>query len=254
MVTRQHRIPKSTKIFLWASVLFGLGYLSVISRLVHLSAQMVWMLTTLLAIIAVYALPLSLFVSRFAKKPLGAWWKIPLVTILLLVLGCGLGLASSYVPELMPTSDWTQLERSPEPLADLVTTLPINMLSGGIYGRTAAGRLYLHSCAGGRCGWSAVDQLPPPPDKNDYWSGTCHTGSQKPDRFVLEPPAPGKVIDSYATRYCGPDYDMDTYFVLLDDGSLWSWGTFWSVYTVLVQLTWALIGGLLAIIWGALYK
>jgi hypothetical protein len=253
-ITKQTHMPRSTKLFLSATLLFGLGYLVSMSGLVHFSAQAVGMITALLAISAVYGLPLSLFISRSVKKPLGVWWKVLAITVLLLLVGCSLGLASSYVLELIPTSNWKQLERSPEPLAELVTTLPINVLSGGIYGRTAAGTLYLYSCSG-TCGWTKADQLPSPPDKTDYWSGTCPSGLQEPDRFVLKPLAPGRVIDSYATRYCGPDYLVDTYFILLDDGSLWSWGNFGSGMDSFLRLAaWSFFGGLLAVIWGALKK
>jgi len=247
-------MPKTTKLFLSVTILLGLAYLIAISGLVHVSAQTTWMITVLLGISGLYALPLSFVIARLVKKPLGVWWKVLVVGLVLVLLGSGLGWASSYVPEWLPTGGWTRHEQPPEPLAELVTSLPINVLSGGVYARTAAGSLYLHSCAWGTCGWTKADALPAPSDKGDYWSGTCYGVSQEPNRFVLKPPPPGKVIDTYATRYCGPDYRMDTYFVLLEDSSLWSWGTFWSVYTFMLQIVWAFVGGLLAMIWGAAKK
>jgi len=47
---------------------------------------------------------------------------------------------------------------------------------------------------------------------------------------------------------------MDTFFILLNDGSVWSWQTFWSVYVIMQNLTYAAVGGVLAIVWGVIKR
>ena len=248
------QVPKSTKIILWVIVVSGIAYFVLLNEWVIRTTDATWILAGLFAVCLSYGLPLSLFMSRFIHKPFGAWWKAILAMVLLLVIGAGLGCATSYVHEYLPAYYWTQLEQSPETLTELVTTLPVGLLSGGVYGRTASGSLYLHSCYWGTCGWSKEDQLPIAIDQEGYWSGKCSPTLQEPNRFALKPPAPGRVRSSFVTRYCGPDYHMDTFFILLNDGSVWSWQTFWSVYSTLQNLTYAVAGGILAIVWGAVKR
>lgn len=254
MDTQRKQIPKSTRLILWVMVVSGIVYFILLKEWVIPTTIATWVAAGLFAVCLSYGLPLSLFISRFIRKPFGAWWKAILAMVLLLVIGTGLGFASAYVHEYLPAFNWTQIEQSPEPLAELVTTLPVGLFSGGVYGRTASGSLYLHSCYWGTCGWSKVDQLPVDTDREGYWSGKCSPALQEPNRFTLKPPAPGKVISSFATRYCGPDYHMDTFFILLNDGSVWSWQTFWSVYVFMQNLTYAAVGGVLAMVWGVIKR
>ena len=36
----------------------------------------------------------------------------------------------------------------------------------------------------------------------------------------MKPRAPGNVVNRYETRYCGVEFDLDTFFLLLDDGTV----------------------------------
>jgi hypothetical protein len=59
----------------------------------------------------------------------------------------------------------------------------------------------------------------------------------------LRPFAPGTVISSLRIRECDPKVYLDTYFVLVEDGSIWKWQRRWSDNDVHLMLAiWAISG------------
>lgn len=155
------------------------------------------------------------------RKP--SWlWKV-LVTLAGGILGLVIGPLLFLAYMRLPQGSWQELPSPPERIAHLVTSTPIGLWGGEVYATTADGALYAWVCEWGKCTWASRDTLPPPPDPEDYWSGPCPDGSDKPDEKSHQPRLPGRVAERYATRYCGPDYSLDVFYLLLDDSSLWSW-------------------------------
>jgi len=163
-----------------------------------------------------------------SRKALGCLLSI-LAVLAAGILGMVAGPLLMRAAEKLPQGEWNELPPPPEPLARFVANTPINYFGGEIYAETAAGTLYALVCDE-TCDWVKQDALPPPPDAESYWSGTCMAGYETPDPEMLKPRAPGTIVDRYETRYCGPDYFLDTFFLLLDDGTVWTWGKTDSAY------------------------
>lgn len=126
----------------------------------------------------------------------------------------------------LPDSGWNALPQPPETLSKIVTTTPIGVFGGEIYVSANKGAVYGFMCDDSGCAWKKVDMLPPSTDPRSYWSGTCRTGNESP-LLWLEPPAPSPVLDHLVTTYCGPDYTIETHFLLTVDSKVWilqKWG------------------------------
>lgn len=192
------------------------------------------------AISLIYGLLLAsllMIVVRFISFSLA---RFVLVFVAAGILGLILTAVLFFLDTLLPRGNWEPLETPPEPLVRFVANTPIHFFGGEIYASTAEGTLYAYGCDGNACTWDRREELPPPPDPSSYWSGTC-AGGNTPSGFILKPLPPGRVIASHATRYCGPDYETDTFFILLQDGSVWSWSKFSSALGYMVAF---LAGGL----------
>lgn len=148
-----------------------------------------------------------------------------ILTVLSFIAAVFFMYARGYLPDT--STSWNALPHPPVLLAKLLKTSPINALGGDVYGETAAGKIYGYYCGYSiNCGWEAVDTLPPPPDPKSYWSGSCGSEGGMGSLW-LEPSALGQVVDRLVTHYCGPDYSIETHFLLTSDGTVWSlqkWG------------------------------
>lgn len=148
----------------------------------------------------------------------------------------------------LPQGRWRELPPPPEPLARFVANTPITYGGGEIYAETADGTLYALDCdQTSKNNWAKKDALPPPPDTDGYWSGTCPAGRETPDAGMLKPRAPGNVVNRYETRYCGVDFDLDTFFLLLDDGTVWTWSKFMGGHAIMLALV---VSGFLGLVAG----
>jgi hypothetical protein len=167
-----------------------------------------------------------------ASKLLDRGYKRALFVLLAALLGIALGVLAFRLYARLPrgpSGSWQQLPQPPAELTGLVTATPMSaLMTGEIYATTADGTLYAYVCQGDGCAWAGRDALPPPPDEDSYWSGHCAGGNDLPEGLADTPTLPGRVVDSYGRRYCGPDYSNDLYVILLDDGTVWQWNRFWS--------------------------
>jgi hypothetical protein len=121
----------------------------------------------------------------------------------------------------LPNSNWHELPRPPLPLARLVTTSTISVLGGDVYGATRDGKLYAFTCwFSHQCEWQAVDEVAPKEYPEATW-GKCFGSQGRPILWLLPPP-PAAVLDRYSTLYCGPDYAVETHFLLTTDSRVYS--------------------------------
>lgn len=171
--------------------------------------------------------------------------------MIILAVSWGITILAITLYNLLPEGDWRELEKPPERLTQFVTNTPLHFFGGEIYASTADGTLYATTCDGDVCGWEKKEVLPPPADKSSYWSGFCVDDS-KPKGIILKPSTPGNVIDSYETRYCGPDYVNNIFFILLDDGSVWVWNKFDSAYAMYLYEKRYTVGTILGLVLGGL--
>ena len=173
------------------------------------------------------ARPTSRLLDRGYKKALFVL-SAGLFVLLASLLGMAIGVFAFRAYDRLPHGSWQQLPQPPATLTGFVASTPMGVFGGEIYASTADGTLYAYGLEGTSGEWSKRDALPPPPSEESYWSGACPEGLYKPEGSIRKPRTPGSVVDGHETRYCGPDYTNDVFFVLLDDGSVWVWNRFWA--------------------------
>jgi hypothetical protein len=169
--------------------------------------------------------------TRSAARLLDRGYKRVLFVLLAGLMGGMCGILAFRIDERLPRApqgSWKQLPQPPARLTGFVGNTPMSALGGTIYAATADGTLYAFALGGESEEWSQVSAVPTPPPADSYWAGTCPEGDGLLEGSIRTPQAPGRVVDSYAVRYCGPDYQNDVFFILLEDGSVWEWNQFWS--------------------------
>ena len=201
-----------------------------------------------------FALPLALLTWLCLHILRNAQGVRKLLTVMVVVISfiavVILVYARDHLPDTMTV--WSALQHPPVLLTKLVKTSPISALGGNVYGETAQGKIYGFFCGYSiDCVWEAVDALPPPPDPKSYWSGSCGSEGGMGSLW-LEPPISGQVVDRLVTHYCGPDYTIETHFILAADGTVWSlqkWGGTIELFTICIgmplSIIMALVGTLL---------
>ena len=146
-------------------------------------------------------------------------YKRTLFVLLAGLVGMAIALLIPEVSSGPPSGSWQELPQPPVKLTRLVADIPMTYGEGELYANTADGTLYAlpwHDPAGA---WSKRDGLAKPQAKPG--NGLCPEGYTVLAEPAGGPKAPGTVVDSYATGYCGPDGGVDIYFALLEDGSVW---------------------------------
>jgi hypothetical protein len=54
----------------------------------------------------------------------------------------------------------------------------------------------------------------------------------------------GTVVDTFEVQICGVDYTNQINFVLLDDGTIWVWNSFSSMFDLWLYPIWAIVGSI----------
>ena len=209
-----------------------------------------------LAVALVFGLPLSFIVPRAAPSLIGAQGSRA-VFAGIVVLGALLGALSLTLAIKIPTIPWKAAAPPPEPMVELVTTLPMDFTSEGIFARGASGRLYSYACRPD-CAWTAREALPTPPDPDEFWPGKCLAAGPAPREFNFLPPPPAPVIMVLPTTFCGIESSFTTYYLLTQDGALWEWGYANWGYGMITFFLCAypfffLVGGAVALAWTSRY-
>jgi hypothetical protein len=158
--------------------------------------------------------------TRPTLRLLDRGYKKVLLVLVAGLLGSGLGFLALVVNSRLPSGSWQQQPQPPVTLTHFVGDAPMSYIHG-VCASTADGTFYALSCHGEGCAWSRQDALFPPTQES--WEGRCYEGLDKPDESIVKPKAPGRVVDTHATRYCWIDGFNDDYYILLDDGSVWFW-------------------------------
>jgi hypothetical protein len=140
----------------------------------------------------------------------------------MVLLTIGLPALTWFTIGQVPYGAWDPLETPPSRIVELVSSSPITFFGGDVFGRGEDGRLYAHRCARGECGWEAMTEPLPAVDTTSYWSGACNGKIESAPPRLL-PLAPAPIVSGYSTRYCGPDYAVDYYFIATVDGRVWVW-------------------------------
>lgn len=159
--------------------------------------------------------------TNLATKLFDRGYKRILFVLLVGLLGSGLAYVFLQARARQPVGSWEQQPQPPVPLTQFVKDVDTPSAEGEVYATAADGTLYALACSAGGCAWDQRDVLPSPDQDLYDW---CPEISDEADESIRIPAAPGRVVDSHATRYCGVDYWVDSRFVLLDDGSVWEWG------------------------------
>ncbi len=182
---------------------------------------------------------------RFATPRTNTGW-LRLAEGLLLIIG--LPVLTWYTISQVPEGTWKPLKDPPSRIVELVSSSPITLFDGDVYARGEDGQLYAHSCGDGVCNWEQIKEPLPVVDTTSYGSGACG-GKIQPAKTRLLPIAPAPVVSSYNTRYCGPDYAADYYFIATADGRVWVWsvgGGFEEDVAAVVSFVLSTVGAFLA--------
>ncbi len=184
---------------------------------------------------------------HYSRSPIRDGWPRLAETLLLII---GLPVLTLITAGQIPVGAWKSLEDPPSRIVELVSSSPITLFGGDVYGRGADGRLYAHRCAQDKCVWEQMTEPLPVVDTTSYWSGACG-GKIQPARSRLLPLAPASVVSSYSTRYCGPDYAVDYYFIATADGRVWVWsmgGGISEAIASVISTVGAFVAGILSLV------
>jgi len=162
-------------------------------------------------------------------------WRV--ITILLLGIPAASVLAFAVTWRL-PRDSWSRIEPSPEKLVRFVDVTAFGFLSGEVVAEGESGATYAYSCQQ-RCNWSAVTAKEGIP-ASDKPLDSC--GSGQVDR-QLTPLALFRVRDRTASRFCGRDYSISTYFLLDQDGQVWAWIIYSGLYDGMFMFFCHIFGG-----------
>jgi hypothetical protein len=153
--------------------------------------------------------------------------------ILIGILGISgfiLGMVSFWGMSLIPKGSWQQLEPPPENVIEIMDEGVFNFWGGIISVRTISNRILLYQCVGELpCGWLEPDPNEPDIDTPNEICTLDRQGKRFP-----APLAPGKVVSSRIFDVCGADYTIQYNFILLENGTIWEWDRYWSVYEILL--------------------
>jgi hypothetical protein len=158
--------------------------------------------------------------KRLAGRLLDRPYKRVLFVLIAGLVGCGLGFLLTAEGGLK-AGPWQRLPQPPVKLTQFASDTPMSYIDG-VVANTADGTLYALLHQGGEWAWSRQEALPIPPGES--WDARCPEGLEQPDGSVPLPRAPGPVVDTYAVRYCWGVGNANDFYVLLEDGSVWSTG------------------------------
>jgi hypothetical protein len=120
-----------------------------------------------------------------------------------------------------PRGAWEEIPPPPERVIEIIDSSRFVMSGREVWVRSETNRLYSLECGGGMsCEWEAQASLP---EANSAQNDFCNepTTPRYMPPFRWEQP-----IDRRSDFYCGADYNLETHYWLMEDGSLWTWPHF----------------------------
>ena len=161
------------------------------------------------------------------------------------ISGFILGLLSFWGMSLLPQGNWHQLKTAPEEVVEIMDNAILNFWGGSINVRTISGKIFTYDCWGEQdCGWTLFN---PTQSGEDIPNEICLPGQER-KRFPA-PPFPGKVVSSQIFDVCGADFTVQYNFILLEDGSIWTWDRYWSVYETILYYPLMGLSGMIVSFW-----
>ena len=173
-----------------------------------------------------------------------------LCAFLLMLAGFILGPVLFFAVDQLPHGQWWQLASPPEKAVRFVGQSAFNFWGGSIYVETESGNYYSHTCdSENPCFW-AEEEAPPGESEENFWS--CQPGNF---RSVATPIVWfGTVVDTFEVQMCGADYTDQINFVLLDDGAIWVWNNFSSMFDLWLYPIWSIVGSIAGLAGYIAYK
>ena len=248
---RRFSLPRPAALFLVLALASGLVWWFSV-RPASASEPIAGLAALVLAISAIYGLPMSLLVPLMAPARTEAGCRADLQRALTVFVGGVLALCALFLSEELPTTPW-EAAAAPEPMAELLTTLPPDYSAEGLFARGRSGQLYNYDCRTD-CTWMTRESPPEPPDRDEEWAGKCYVDALERSGLDLTPPPPQRATTLLPTKYCGVDGSVMTYYLLDDDGMVWTWKR-WELGSEFLTLLFCLapivflMGSLAALAW-----
>lgn len=222
-----------------SGIIFGLGMFALD---ILLFDSQNWFVAIFLGLITGLLSGLCLwFIAHLLFRTINISWARHTITALLLTTtGILLGLGSFFVMDRIPRGHWIQVEPSPSERPDhFLDQSNFNFFGGTVYIMSENGNIFSYKFSSESPPyWKKENSLPDEPE--DSYEN-CPPGR----KLTYIPPILlfKKIADSAQIDLCGPDYDIQVNLIILDDGSVWFWQKYETVYMfVFILPIWLMIG------------
>ncbi len=168
------------------------------------------------------------------------WVRHTIIALLLITTGILLGLGSFFIMDRIPRGQWIQVEPPPPERAEhFLDESNFNFFGGTIYIMSENGNIFSYKFSSESTPhWMKESSLPGEPE--DSYED-CPPGRQL--KYIPPILLFKKVLDSVQKDLCGPDYEIQVNLIILDEGSVWFWQKYESVYMfVFILPLWLIIG------------
>ena len=227
-----------------ASVVFGVPGFVVLFLFLIGTSYPNWLAESLKAVViaalfgGLVALP-AVVAWRIASEAWpGVGFGRPDLVVACAMLGLWAGALAAFASSEIPVTGWSKLESSPERFVKLTFDPNFASTPDGVCGVTGEGVRYARICKDGLCAW--VQDVSAPESRGE--GPRCGQAYYGTDRRPLLPLPPGPVAYERSGPSLGAESVRKTFFVLLDDGSVWWWQRFSGFGD--------LIGWGLSVVWG----
>ena len=219
-----------TRVFLIASLFFAL-FLFFIRGIFHRDD----FLNTVLACVLpglIYGCALGVVSGIYSKLTRESYLTLFIAVIVLQVAGFFICFGIYRIIDQYPEGEWIMMEPPPERAVSFSGNLPYNIWGGEFFVETTDGNIYSYVCGLEiDCEWRKVDDKQE--NLSDEFNGCV---SEQSSNYLTPFIKPGKVIDKYQVEFCGPDYSTQVNYILLDDGTIWTWSRSSSAMEVALEL------------------
>lgn len=181
------------------------------------------------------------FIAYLLFRTINISWACHTITALLLTMtGVLLGLGLFFIMDRIPRSHWIQVAPPPPERANhFLDQSNFNFFGGTIYIMSENGNIFSYKFSSESPPyWIKESSLPGEPEVSYE---DCPPGR----KLTYIPPILlfKKIADSAQIDLCGPDYEIQVNLIILDDGSVWFWQKYDSVYMfVFILPLWLIIG------------
>ena len=156
-----------------------------------------------------------LFIRRVRRSA----WTVFLFLVVIALSGLFAGLGAYAGAGVIPHGRWTRIPSPPEPVTGFLGPTCYSVgTDGPVYARATSGRLYaFRLTAGEQETWTRADSIPAPDSSGECARSAPNTG--------WTPLKVGTVAATYQIEFRGVDCGGRTHYRLLQNGTMWRWGT-----------------------------